>query len=200
MSKQTFALWIPLLALTLATSGRLFGESIPVSVGFAGAPITPLVVTGTALTFESAATGSFLSSDPSLNAFWNPVAFDCHDTIDLTTGLDNAPFSFTFANGDTLFGNLVGDDSAVLATLTGPYTEILTFTGGTGEFLGATGSVSGGGLITGTGFTFSGSGNVSAPELVATPEPGTWLLLLSGSCGLAALGVRKRGITQRISC
>jgi hypothetical protein len=43
-----------------------------------------------------------------------------------------------------LSGNLFENDSAVLATNTGPFTQTLTFTGETGEFAGATGSVSGG--------------------------------------------------------
>jgi len=192
MSKPSRILWVPLLAFTLATSGRLFGDSIPVAINFTGAPVTPLIATGTTVNFESEATASIVSGDPNLNASWNPVLFHCFDAIDLTTALDNASFTFTFANGDTLFGNSVADDSAVLATFMGPYTETLTFTGGTGAFLGATGAISGGGLITATGFTLSGTGTLTAPGLVATtPEPGTWLLVLSGCCSLAALGVRK---------
>lgn len=91
----------------------------------------------------------------------------------------------TFANGDTLFGGLFENDSAVLATNTGPFTQTLTFKGGTGDFAGATGSVSGGGLIGTTGFTTSGSGTLDAP---AVPEPASTALLLSG---LAFLIVRR---------
>lgn len=200
MSKQKRMLWIPLLALTLATSGQLFGDSIPVKINLTGAPVTPLVMTGTTVTFESAATGSILSNDPGLSTGWNPVMFHCYDAIDLTTALDNAIFTLTFANGDTLFGSLVDDDSTVLATFTGPYTAIMTFTGGTGEFLGATGSILGGGFIAGSGFTLSGSGTVTAPGLVATTsEPSTWLLSLSGMCGLIALSLRKWNVVQRIA-
>jgi hypothetical protein len=150
---------------------------IGIAYSFAGAPTAPPVLIGTILTLNGHATGSVLSGNPSLNAIWNPVTFNTHDVVDITTGLNNGSFSMTFANGDTLAGNLFEDDSAVVATNTGPFTQTLTFTGGTGEFAGATGSVSGGGLVGSTGFTASGRGTVNAP---AIPEPASVVLIFGG--------------------
>jgi MYXO-CTERM domain-containing protein len=108
--------------------------------------------------------------------------------VDLTTGLNNGSFSMTFANGDMISGDLFEDDSAVLTTNTGPFTQKLTFTGGTGGFAGATGSLSGGGLIGTTGFTTSGSGTLNAP---ATPEPAPAALVLGGFALLIGISRRR---------
>jgi PEP-CTERM motif len=68
-------------------------------------------------------------------------------------------------------------------------------TGGTGQFAGATGSFadSGGGTSTGTAaiqdYTFSGT--LTAPGLIAAPEPGTLALFSTGAVGLA-LRLRRR--------
>jgi hypothetical protein len=155
-------------------------DSIAVTYSFAGATTGAPVVTFPILTVDGLATGSVLSSNPSLNTVWNPVTFNTVNVVDLTTGLNNGTFSMTFADGDTLFGNLFEDDSALGPTNTGPFTQTLTFTGGTGEFLDATGSVSGGGDITSTGFTTSGSGTINT-----VPEPASGTLLLGG----LALGI-----------
>jgi hypothetical protein len=87
--------------------------------------------------------------------------------------------SMIFANGDTLAGKLFENDSAVLATNTGPFTQTLTFTGGTGEFAGASGSVSGGGVVGTTGFTASGGGTLTAAG-VSVPEPASVALIFGG--------------------
>ena len=70
-----------------------------------------------------------------INAALNPVTGQDHDVIDLTTGILDGSVSFMFANGETLFGNqhVVGLD-------TSSQTQMLTFSGGTGEFANATGS------------------------------------------------------------
>jgi hypothetical protein len=99
--------------------------------------------------------------------------------LDLTTNLLNGNFTLTFADGDTLIGKIFEDDTAIdtSPSQTGPFPQTLTFTGGTGEFAGATGSVSGNGFLGTTNFTVSGSGTVNAP---AVPEPASATLLLGG--------------------
>lgn len=181
---------ITILAILCALAIPAHANSIAITYNLTGGPIAPPVLSGTTLILDGLFTGSVLSGDPNLNAAWNPVTYSDHSVADLTTGLLNGTFSLMFANGDTLFGNVFEDVSAVIATGTGPFTQTLTFTGGTGEFAGATGSTSGAGLA---GGTVSGSGVLNAP---AIPEPASVAFLLSG---LAFVGVsrwRLRGKTH----
>ena len=133
---------------------------------------------GATLIVDGLFTGSVLSGDPSLNALWNPVTYSDHSVIDLTTGLLNGTFTMTFADGNILLGNLFEDVSQVIATggTGGAFTQKFTFTGGTGEFAGATGSLSGAG-VAGTGGSASGSGTINTS---AIPEPASSALFLSG--------------------
>lgn len=110
---------------------------------------------------------------------------------DLTTGLLNGTFTMTFEDGATLVGNVFEDVSAIITSpsQTGPYTQTLTFTGGTGEFAGATGSFSGNGFEGIIQGTVSGSGTVNAP---AIPEPGSLALAVLGITGLIVYRQRKR--------
>jgi hypothetical protein len=73
----------------------------------------------------------------------------------------------------------------------GPFLQTLTFTGGTGEFAGVTGSSSGNGFLSAPTFTISGSGSLTAPGLVAAPEPGSIGLL--GGFLATAFRCRRRG-------
>ena len=139
---------------------------------------------GSTLILDGLATGSFLSGSSSLNATWNPVTFRDHSVVDLTTGLLNGTFSLTVANGDILSGKLFEDVSTTING-TGPFTQTLTFTGGTGKFAGATGSASGAGLGTATGFTTSGSGTLTAPG-IPVPEPASVALIFGGLLVMAA--------------
>ena len=152
--------------------------TIGISYSFTGGPTGPPVVSGTTLTLDGLDTGSILSSNLGLNAVWNPVTFRDHSVVDLTTGLLNGSFSITFANGNMLSGNLFEDVSAVVATGMGPFSQKLTFTGGTGMFAGASGSTSGSGVASATGFS-SGSGTLTAPGIPA-PEPASAALILGG--------------------
>jgi hypothetical protein len=101
-----------------------------------------------------------------------------HDVIDLTTGLLNGAFTMTFVDGDTLSGKLFVDLSQAFANGTGPTPQTFTFTDGTGEFAGATGSYSGTGGLVENGFTISGSGIINAPAI--TPEPASAALFPGG--------------------
>ena len=151
-------------------------DSIAITYSVTGVA-TVVSSTDTTLTLQGQFSGSILSSDPGLNAAWNPVAYSDLSVADLTTGLLNGNFTFSFANGDMLVGNVFEDVSALVSNPTGTFTQTLTFTGGTGEFVGATGSVSGEGFSGTTNATASGSGTLNAP---AVPEPASAALLLGG--------------------
>lgn len=192
MSNQKRSLWIPLIALALATSGPSFGASIPVTYSFTGSTTSATMV-GSFLMLTGAAEGT-------VNGL-SGVSDTDQGSLNLMTGLNNGTFLLTFPDGDTAFGNLFENDSAVNPMTTmGPFTQILTFTGGTGQYSGVSRVLDGAGDVHPTFYTSSGSGTLTAPGLVATPEPDSWLLVLSGSCALMGLGIRKRGIAQRISC
>ena len=179
---------IIILAVACSLGIRASAASIAVTYSFDGGPVGPAVPIGTILTVDHFATGSVLSANPSLNAIWNPVTYLSHDVIDLTTGLLNGAFTMTFADGNTLSGNLFVDLSQAFANGVGPTPQTFTFTGGTGEFAGATGSFSGTGHLVGNGFTISGSGTINAP---AVPEPASAALLLLGGFGIMLLSFRR---------
>ncbi len=171
---------IVILAIFCGLGMQARAATIAVTYSFAGSGPSagPGVVTGTTLTFDSLFTLSVLSGNPILNALWNPVTNRDHHVVDLTTGLANATVGWTFADGSTLSGTLFEDVNAFLKGA-GPFTSTYTFTGGTGEFAGASGSLSGGGVLLATGeFTASGSGTINAPAI--TPEPASGALLLGG--------------------
>lgn len=144
----------------------------------------PPVFIGTGLILDGLATGSFLTSNSGLNAAWSPASMHTHDTLDFATGQSTGIFDFMFADGDTLTGLFFEDDSAVLATNTGPFTEKLTITGGTGAFAGATGFATGGGVLGATGYTAIGSGTVSGPSVV--PEPASVGMFCEGLLAMVA--------------
>jgi hypothetical protein len=182
---KALAIAIPAILCGLAIPTH--ANSIAITYSLTGGPIADPVVSGTTLILDGLFTGSFLSGDPGLNTAWNPVTYSDHSVADLTTGFLNGTFNILFANGGTLFGNVFEDVSAVIATGTGPFSQTLTFTGGTGEFAGATGSASGAGLA---GGTVSGSGVLNAP---AVPEPASVALLLGGLAVLSFSRWRPRG-------
>ena len=112
------------------------------------------------------------------------------DTINLGNGQGSGTNSFTTADGDELFGSftvqLVPGDDASLFDLFG---QVL-FTGGTGDFLGASGFASfiaHGRFVSAfeaaTHFEFEGS-------VVTVPEPSTAVLGLLGLLGLFAVAIR----------
>jgi hypothetical protein len=141
-------------------------------------------------------TGSVVSGNPTLDTVWNPVTYSDHSVIDLTTGLLNGSVTMTFANGNMLFGNLFEDVSQVIPTggTGGAFTQMFTFTGGTGEFAGATGSLSGAGMA-GIGGSESGSGTII---ISAIPEPASAALFLSGMV-MTLLMLRRSNVKHRIT-
>lgn len=151
--------------------------------------------TPTTLTLIGQFSGSVLSGDPALDTAWNPVKYSDQSVANLTTGLLNGNFSITFADGDTLVGNVFEDVSSVIASPsgTGPFTQTWKFTGGTGEFAGATGSASGKGFVGTTIGTVSGSGVI---DTAAVPEPAAVALLVGGLV-LISIKLRRPTATGR---
>jgi hypothetical protein len=175
---------VSLLVTSLASMPAQAG-TIGITYSFAGGLAGPPTLNGTMLTLHGLSNGSILSGNPSLNALWNPVAVQDQLVVDTTTGLGNGTFSMTFANGDMLSGNLFENVSGVLPTNAGPFTQTYTFTGGTGMFAGASGSLSGAGLVGPTGSLSSGSGSLSAAG-VSAPEPSSIALIFGGLLAMAA--------------
>jgi hypothetical protein len=186
---------ICIVIFTIACNMGIQAKASTIAVTYSeiGASTGPMDVTGTTLTFDSLLTLSVLSGDPNLNAVWNPVISSDHNVVDLTTGLLNATVIWTFADGATLSGTLFEDVNAFL-TGVGSFTSKYTFTGGTDEFVGATGSLSGGGVVGPVAVPASGSGAINAP---AIPEPASAVLFLGGlAVMLVALRQSKRNSSR----
>jgi len=161
---------LPLLTLPAKAA------TLAVTYDFAGNLTAAPVQVGNLLYLTASATGSVDQSNPLVNLVWNPVTFNTSDALDLTTNLDNGTFTWIFANGETISGLLFEDDTQLdPVTSIGPFTQTLTFTGGTGEFSGVSGSGSGDGEITADGYTLSGNGT-----LIGVDEPGSLGLMLGG--------------------
>jgi hypothetical protein len=158
---------------------------IPFTFNLTGSGSTPTGSTPTTLSITSHETGSFITGNPGLNAAWNPLTYTANEVIDLNTGLLNGTFSIVFADSSTLFGNVALDVSEVISpTGNGSFSGGLTFTGGTGEFAGATGSASGAGV----GNDVSGNGTIDAP---AVPEPAPIALTAIGIAAVLFRRIRK---------
>ncbi|MDQ2774682.1 MAG: hypothetical protein M3Y57_07125 [Acidobacteriota bacterium] len=176
------SIWnIALLAWVLIGGEPLFGDTIAATYSFTGSAQNEVIANGF-LTADGVASGSVSG--------WRGVVFDTHNDINLTTLQNYGTFTMVFPGGDTAFGNLHEDDVNVsLITFSGPFTQALMFTGGTGQFAKVSGTLNGGGFIYPTSYTTSGAGTLSAPDLVASPEPGSGVLLLVGLavCGLSSI-------------
>jgi hypothetical protein len=153
--------------------------TIDITYNFTGALTAPPVLNGGLLFLTASAKGSVDQFGP-----LNPVTFDTSDALNLSTGLDNGTFTWTFADGDMLSGLMFEDDTMVnLATDSGPFTQTLTFTGGTGAFAGVTGTGSGEGTISPAGYTLTGRGTLNG-DIPGVPEPATWAMFLLGFGGI----------------
>ena len=86
-----------------------------------------------------------------------------------------------------MFGTYTGHGISNGSNTTTTETLNYVFTGGTGVFLGDTGSSNGtANIINGTGaISYTGMGS-----LTTTPIPSTWLMLLSGLVGLGFFAYR----------
>lgn len=183
--------------LLVASIGSTSAQAGTINLTYSdtGALTAPPVFTPpSSLSLNALAIGSIFSGNPALDSIWNPVVFSTQDVLDVITGFDNGTFSLLFADGSTLSGNLSEVDSAeLLATNLGSFTQIFTFTGGTGEFLGASGSLSGSGIVGPDTFTGSGSGTLTAAG-ISTPEPASAALIFSG---LVVMVARRKLVRRR---
>jgi hypothetical protein len=105
---------------------------------------------------------------------------------DLATGAGDGTFTMTFTDGDTLFGtaHYQGDFSSFPIV---PFTQLLTVTGGTGEFLLYRGTLTGVEISNQLDDSFTSSGGGT---LTTTPEPES--LILFGTVLASLLAYRKR--------
>jgi hypothetical protein len=188
-----FAMGAAVLAAVLSQPAA--ANTLNIAYSFSG---TADVVdsTATTLTLAALANGSITTNIAALNALWNPVSYSDTSVLDFNTGLLNGTFTITFADGATLMGGIFEDDTAVLQNpnQTGPFTQTLTFSGGTMEFTGAAGQASGLGFVGTTDFSVAGSGTLNAS---AVPEPASGLLVLGGLA--AALAGRRLAGRIRLS-
>jgi len=187
MERSTLLSTVPTMLcalIALAVSAR--ASTITITYSYAGTATGPEIVSGTTLTADHLLSGSILSENPALNAAWNPVTGQDHDLIDLTTGIVDGSVVFMFSNGEELFANqhVLGLDASI-------QTQTLTFSGGTGEFVGATGSASGTASLTSDGYMVSGNGIINAS---AVPEPASATILFAG---LAILIIKSQYSRQR---
>jgi hypothetical protein len=123
------------------------------------------------------------------SVIWSDMIFP-----DLFTGSGDGTFKMTLTDGDTLFGTLhvQGDFSSFPIV---PFTQLLTVTGSTGEFLLYHGTLTGleiSNQLDGS-FTSSGGGT-----LETTPEPESIVLFGTGLASL--LAYRKRALLFRYGC
>jgi hypothetical protein len=185
--------FVAVLALAIPAEAN----SIAITYSLSGIA-TVVAAIDTTLTLDAQASGSIVSGSAALNAAWNPVTYSDLSFLDLTTGLLHGNFNITFQDGDTLSGTVDEDDSAIDAspTQTGPFTQTLTFTGGTGEFAGVAGSVAGNGFVGTTNFTVSGNGIFNTSPV---PEPASGALVL-GALGVFMLGRRGRRNFRKDHC
>lgn len=118
----------------------------------------------------------------------------------LPTSYSGGLFSFDFGGGDTLFGSYSGALSATDDPTTFANLQDYIVTGGTGRFLGATGSFRGEGSVTFAAGRLPAStqtlaGTISAP---AIPEPATWAMLVGGFGLLGSVLRRQRPLAARL--
>ena len=164
----------PLVWMSLAFLGAqaLEGATIQTTYGFTGSAGNIVIENGF-LTADGVASGSLGNT--------TGVEFDTHNNINLTTLQNFGTFTMRFPDGSTASGNLHEDDTDVsLETFSGPFRQILTFTGGAGIFVDVSGVLTGGGNIFPTYYTTSGEGTLTGPGLVLTPEPGSSFLCVVG--------------------
>lgn len=166
------ALVVPVQASTISISGNYTGTVIN------NLTLVPPDFVGTQTasgTGNLAPFGSYTFTASNDATFFGPPPF--------SNTLTNGIFTDTFGGG-TLFGTYTGHGISNVSNTT--ETLDYVFTGGTGVFLGDTGSSHGTAIINASGaISYTGMGS-----LTTTPIPSTWLMLLSGLVGLGFFAYR----------
>lgn len=170
-------------ALLCATLGTAHAASFSASVQGSSEIVEVVDPTGPVVRVQTLAAGS---------GSWGLLTYHSGDVIDLSTGQGTGTHRFVATNGDELHGSfsvqmLPGADASLFSLI-----GQVSFTGGTGAFLGATGNASFIGSVQFisasvalTRFDFSGN-------VTAVPEPGSWAMVLAGLVCLNALARRRR--------
>lgn len=192
------------LAATVLTAALPLTTADAATFAFTGArenvnPVNPPRTGRCALTYVSTMTivpGDISSTGSSNFGAFTATMSHCNVTPPPTALVDGV-FAFDFAAGDGLFGVYTG--SIGLGGTTCVFTAIqnMTFTGGTGRFLGATGLLDDVGTLRGGNVggrpvgIFEGAVR-GALNLPAGPEPATWMTMILGFGAIGA-ALRRRG-------
>ena len=114
--------------------------------------------------FTSENTVVVTSTGTGTSTLLGKFSFTLENTVTIDQGTSVGTVEFVAANGDTVFGTVIGSGSITSAG-TIQITETVTITGGTGRFEGAQGSITMHRLASPTAFTTEGSyfGYVTSP-------------------------------------
>ena len=160
----------PASALEVIFNGSMSGTSTNVSAPSCAPQL-----------FLSTLTGTGTSS---LGAF----SYTHHVCLSGVGPLNGVDFLLDFGSGNTLLGNMVGAATASGIPLVSNISFDYNILGGTGQYLGASGSFRGLGTVD----QRNGPPARVSFNFAAVPEPGTWAMMLLGFAGIGVAMRRRR--------